>query len=75
MDFIILLLYVDDILIVDHDARKLFSVKGELSKFFAMKHLGPGTWDQKGLGLLYALKTELHCQSCEHLIRTSTLSS
>ena len=22
--------------------------------------LGPGTWDQKGLSLFYALKTELH---------------
>lgn len=40
-DFIILLLYVDDMLIVGHDARKIESLKGELSKFFAMKDLGP----------------------------------
>ena len=36
-DFIILLLYVDDMLIIGHDARK---IKRELSKYFAMKDLG-----------------------------------
>ena len=40
-DFIILLLYVDDMLIVGHDARKIDKLKEELSKSFAMKDLGP----------------------------------
>ena len=39
-DFIILLLYVDDMLIVGHDANKIKSLKNELSKAFAMKDLG-----------------------------------
>ena len=40
-DFIILLLYVDDILIVDHDRKKIDKLKREMSKSFAMKDLGP----------------------------------
>ena len=36
-DFIIFLLYVDDMLIIGHDVRK---IKRELSKYFAMKDLG-----------------------------------
>ena len=40
-DFIILLLYVDDMLIVGHDAKRIQSLKTELSKYFAMKDLGP----------------------------------
>ena len=39
-DFIILLLYVDDMLIIDHDASKIEKLKRELSKSFAMKDLG-----------------------------------
>ena len=38
-DFIILLLYVDDMLIVGHDAMKIDRLKKELSKTFAMKDL------------------------------------
>ena len=38
-DFIILLLYVDDMLIVGHDAKRIWSLKVELSKHFAMKDL------------------------------------
>ena len=40
-DFIILLLYVDDMLIIGHDVRKIEKLKEELSKSFAMKDLGP----------------------------------
>ncbi|CAJ2642124.1 unnamed protein product [Trifolium pratense] len=40
-DFIILLLYVDDMLIVGHDTKKIQSLKKELSMSFAMKDLGP----------------------------------
>jgi ATP-binding cassette subfamily B (MDR/TAP) protein 1 len=40
-NFIILLLYMDDMLIVGHDIRKIKSLKGELNKPFAMKDLGP----------------------------------
>ncbi|CAJ2658330.1 unnamed protein product [Trifolium pratense] len=40
-DFIILLLYVDDMLIVGHDTKKIKSLKKELSMSFAMKDLGP----------------------------------
>ncbi|KAJ6995884.1 hypothetical protein NC653_012686 [Populus alba x Populus x berolinensis] len=40
-NFIILLLYVDDMLIVGHDAKKIQILKEELSKSFAMKNLGP----------------------------------
>ena len=39
-DFIILLLYVDDMLIVGHDPKKIFALKKTLSKSFAMKYLG-----------------------------------
>jgi transposase InsO family protein len=39
-DFIILLLYVDDMLIVGHDTSKINNLKKELSKSFAMKDLG-----------------------------------
>ena len=39
-DFIILLLYVDDMLIVGHDKSKFTNLKKALSKSFAMKDLG-----------------------------------
>ena len=39
-DFIILLLYVYDILIIGHDSNKIDTLKRELSKSFAMKDLG-----------------------------------
>ena len=39
-NFIILLLYVDDILIVGQDMSKISKLKSELSKSFAMKDLG-----------------------------------
>ena len=40
-DFIILLLYVDDMLIVGHDTKKIESLKKDLNRSFAMKDLGP----------------------------------
>ena len=40
-DFIIILLYVDDILIVGEDANKIDNLKRELSKSFAMKDMRP----------------------------------
>lgn len=40
-DFLILLLYVDDMLIVGHDRIKITALKKDLSKCFAMKDLGP----------------------------------
>jgi hypothetical protein len=40
-DFIILLLYVDDMLIVGKNAERINQLKTELSKSFAMKDLGP----------------------------------
>ena len=39
-DFIILLLYVDDMLIIGHDYNKINRLKKELSKSFALKDLG-----------------------------------
>ena len=39
-DFMILLLYVDDMLIIDHDSSKIDKLKREFSKSFAMKDLG-----------------------------------
>ena len=39
-EFIILLLYVDDMLIVGHDSGKIDKLKKELSKSFEMKDLG-----------------------------------
>ena len=38
--FIILMLYVDDMLIIDHDPSKIDKLKRELNKSFAMKDLG-----------------------------------
>ena len=40
-DFIIFLLYMDDILIIGHDTKKNESLKRELSKSFTVKDLGP----------------------------------
>ena len=40
-NFIILLLYVDDMLIVGQDTSKISKLKSELSKSFSMKDLGP----------------------------------
>ena len=40
-DFIVLLLYVDDMLIVGRNVSKINSLKKQLSKSFAMKDLGP----------------------------------
>ena len=40
-DFLILLLYVDDMLIVGHDRTKIAALKKNLNKCFAMKDLGP----------------------------------
>ena len=39
-DFLILLLYVDDMLIVGQDMKKIVSLKKALGKSFAMKGLG-----------------------------------
>ena len=39
-DFIILLLYIDDMLIIGHDSSKTDRLKRELSKSFSMKDLG-----------------------------------
>ena len=39
-DFFILLLYVDDMLIVGHDKKKITVLKLVLSKSFTMKDLG-----------------------------------
>ena len=40
-NFIILLIYIDDMLIVGQDTGKISKLKSELSKSFAMKDLGP----------------------------------
>ncbi|KAJ0804413.1 putative RNA-directed DNA polymerase [Helianthus annuus] len=40
-DFIILLLYVDDMLIIGKNAERIVQLKKELSKSFSMKDLGP----------------------------------
>ena len=40
-DFIILLLYMDDMLIAGQDVSRIDHMKRELSKSFAMKNLGP----------------------------------
>mgnify|MGYP000621450699 FL=1 len=39
--FLILLLYVDDILIVRQDTKRIVSLKKALGKSFAIKELGP----------------------------------
>ena len=40
-EFIILLIYVDDMLIIGRDAKKIRDLKIALSKSFSMKDLGP----------------------------------
>ena len=47
-DFIILLIYVDDMLIVGQNVSKIRQLKQELSKFFEMKDFGPA---KKMLGI------------------------
>mgnify|MGYP000323617933 FL=1 len=39
-DFLILSLYVDDMLIVGHDLKKIMSLKRDLIESFAMKDMG-----------------------------------
>ena len=39
-NFIILLLYVDDMLIVGQDVKQISKLKGELAQSFVMKDLG-----------------------------------
>jgi len=39
-DFIILLLFVDDMLIIGHDQKKIVTLRKALSKSFAMNDLG-----------------------------------
>ena len=39
-DFLILLLYVDDMLIVERDPKKIESLKKALSRSFSMKDMG-----------------------------------
>ena len=39
--YIILLVYVDDMLIVGHDKNKINRLKKDLDRKFAMKDLGP----------------------------------
>ena len=39
-DFIILLLYIDDMLTIGHDLKKIVALKKALSKSFVMKDLG-----------------------------------
>ena len=48
-DFIILLLYVDDMLIIGHDSNKIDRLKRELSKYFSIKKIGiseTNTWHE-----------------------------
>lgn len=40
-EFIILLLYVDDMLIVGQNSEKISKLKNEMKKYFSMKDLGP----------------------------------
>lgn len=40
-DYIILLLYVDEILIIFHNTKKIKSLKKKLRNSFAIKDLGP----------------------------------
>ena len=40
-DFLILLLYVDDMLIIGRDPKKIGSLKKALNKSFTMKDMGP----------------------------------
>ena len=40
-NFIVLLLYIDDMLIMSQDSSKINHLKMELGKFFAIKDLGP----------------------------------
>ena len=54
-DFVILLLYVDDMLIDGHYAAKIEKLKRELSKSFAVKELGPAK-KILGMKIIYARK-------------------
>lgn len=40
-EFIVLLFYTDDMLIVGHDQTKIGKLKESLNKSFVMKNLGP----------------------------------
>ena len=40
-NFIIFLLYIDDMLIVDHNASKIDNLKKKFNKLFTIKYQGP----------------------------------
>lgn len=56
-EFVILLLYMDNMLIISQDAEKIHSLKGELRKSFAMKDLGP-TKQILGIRITLTRRTE-----------------
>ena len=59
-DFIILLIYVDDMLIVERDKSKIEKLKKELSKSFAMKNFGLA---RQILGTKISLDRKARCLS------------
>ena len=63
-DFLILLLYINDMLIVGQDPKKIGSLKKTLSKSFAMKDLGP-TNQILGMHIVRARATKLFWLSQE----------
>lgn len=57
-DFVILLLYVSNMLSVGHDTSKIAKLKKELSKSFAMKNLGP-VKQILGMRVIHDIKSEV----------------
>ncbi|RVX21440.1 Retrovirus-related Pol polyprotein from transposon TNT 1-94 [Vitis vinifera] len=67
-EFVILLLYVDDMLIVGHDTSKIDKLKKELSKSFEMKDLGPAS---QILDFLSPKQSEIEESSLESMAKMS----
>ena len=68
VDFLILLLYVDDMLIVGRDPKKIGCLKKTLNKLFTMKDMGPAK-QILGMHIVQDWTKKLLCLSQEKYVR------
>lgn len=70
-DFVIVLLYVDDMLIVGYNSSRIVSLKKELSNCFAMKDMGPAK-NIMGMRIIHNRKCKTLWLSQEKYLLRST---